>query len=202
MVAKQAEETRQKILEAAQKEIHQRGYNAVSVADIVRASDLTKGGFYHHFASKEDLAKVLVRDVLREGVRRRWLEPLTGKDDPITALKDHLQHMRETFDAEEMCKGCPLNNLALELATETEVIRLEIAQVFQEWVDGFAGFFKYGQEMGTVRKDIHVQSAALFLVSALEGIIGLYKTMKEESVLEQCAQGLFIYLESLRVEKE
>jgi len=49
------EETRAHILDAAEKSIARQGYTATSVEDICRAAGVTKGGFYHHFSSKQML---------------------------------------------------------------------------------------------------------------------------------------------------
>ena len=54
--AKTGSETRSKLLEAAMNVMRQKGYAATTVDDICRAAGLTKGSFFHHFASKEELA--------------------------------------------------------------------------------------------------------------------------------------------------
>ncbi len=46
---------REAILDAAQALFMQQGYEAVTVADVLAAAGISKGGFYHHFAAKEDL---------------------------------------------------------------------------------------------------------------------------------------------------
>ncbi len=49
-------ESKNKFLDAALNVIRARGYNATRVEDICEAAGLTKGSFFHHFSSKEDLA--------------------------------------------------------------------------------------------------------------------------------------------------
>jgi AcrR family transcriptional regulator len=57
----QAIETKQKLLDAADQLVKERGFDAVSVDDIVAACGLAKGTFYHHFTSKDDLLVYLTR---------------------------------------------------------------------------------------------------------------------------------------------
>lgn len=64
-----AEETRARILEAAAECFAQQGYEAASVADICERAGVSKGAFYHHFPSKQDLFMALLND---------WLEALDG----------------------------------------------------------------------------------------------------------------------------
>ncbi|MGP0094332.1 MAG: TetR/AcrR family transcriptional regulator [Xanthobacteraceae bacterium] len=52
----QAAENRERILDVAAKLFRERGFDGIGVADLMRSAGLTHGGFYGHFASKEDLA--------------------------------------------------------------------------------------------------------------------------------------------------
>jgi AcrR family transcriptional regulator len=69
------EATRQRILEAAQESFASQGYDATSVAEICRQAGVTKGGFYHHFPSKQALFLELLEgwlsslDTLLEAIR-------------------------------------------------------------------------------------------------------------------------------------
>src|SRR5829696_5646617 len=65
-----AERTRARILEAAAVAFAERGYDGVSMNDLVRDSGLTKGAFYFHFASKDDLALAAFRAKQVELVER------------------------------------------------------------------------------------------------------------------------------------
>jgi AcrR family transcriptional regulator len=62
--------TRTRILDAAGERFAQRGYDATSVADICRQAGVTKGAFYYHFASKQQVFLAL---------RDRWLSPLDAQ---------------------------------------------------------------------------------------------------------------------------
>jgi AcrR family transcriptional regulator len=78
----QAAANREKILEVAGTLFRERGYDGIGVADIMKRAGLTHGGFYGHFASKDDLAAEITARVLgREG----WLERLTGSANPSLA---------------------------------------------------------------------------------------------------------------------
>lgn len=55
MVTKQTDLTRDKLLQAAFNEIHLHGFQAASIANILRDTGLTKGALYHHFPTKQEL---------------------------------------------------------------------------------------------------------------------------------------------------
>jgi len=71
----QAAAHREKILEVAGALFRERGFDGIGVADIMKSAGLTHGGFYGHFASKDDLAaETTARVLAKEG----WLQRLTG----------------------------------------------------------------------------------------------------------------------------
>lgn len=86
-VQQRAEETRARILEAAAECFAQQGYEAASVADICERAGVSKGAFYHHFPSKQDLFMALLSDwleALDAGLRRAQAEAA----DVPSALRD------------------------------------------------------------------------------------------------------------------
>jgi len=73
---------REQVLDAAGTLFRERGYDGVGVADIMKRAGMTHGGFYGHFASKEDLAAEITARILG---REAWLERLTGTPTPSLA---------------------------------------------------------------------------------------------------------------------
>lgn len=63
-----ADARRVHILDAAQGLFLDRGWDAVTIADVLREAGISKGGFYHHFASKEDLLDGVVERFTRTGL--------------------------------------------------------------------------------------------------------------------------------------
>lgn len=59
---------REAILDAAQALFMQQGYEAVTVADVLAAAGISKGGFYHHFTAKEDLLTGVIMRMTEEGL--------------------------------------------------------------------------------------------------------------------------------------
>ena len=53
-------DTKERILDTAEALVLEKGFSATSLDDIISATGLTKGAFFHHFRSKSDLARKLV----------------------------------------------------------------------------------------------------------------------------------------------
>jgi AcrR family transcriptional regulator len=71
---KRSEETRAKIMSVALEMFARQGYDATSVADICREAGVSKGAFYHHFPTKQDIFLALLRG---------WLSDLDAQLDAL-----------------------------------------------------------------------------------------------------------------------
>src|SRR5438128_3315427 len=83
-----AAQNRERILDAATARFRERGFEGIGVADLMKEAGLTHGGFYGHFASKEDLiAEACTRAA--EGSKARWAKLAERKPDhPLAAIAE------------------------------------------------------------------------------------------------------------------
>src|ERR1700704_4938721 len=97
----QAAAHRQKILDVAGTLFRQHGFDGIGVADIMKRAGLTHGGFYGHFASKDDLAAEITSRVLgREG----WMQRLAGPAKP--SLGDVVRRYLSPRHRDDAGRGC------------------------------------------------------------------------------------------------
>ena len=196
---RQPDITRQKLLHAAFDEIYRNGFQAASLETILRRAGVTKGALYHHFADKAALGHAVIDDVVTGLLLDRWLGVLQRQPrDPITALQRMLEERSNALTRREVELGCPLNNLAQEMAPLDEQFRGRIEASFERWIAGFAGLLRRGQREGTVRRDLKPEAVAAFLVAAIEGSFGLAKSARSSSLLRSNLKVLATLLEGLR----
>jgi len=198
-MSKKPESTRRKILEAAFDEFYKNGFQGSSINRIVDQAGTTKGALFHHFEDKNDLGYAVVEEIVFPSVKERWLNPLADSIDPITALKKVMRQFAkvEAPDA-RLVHGCPLNNLAQEMAPLDEGFRRRLEKIYSAWREALEAALARGIKAGNVRKGISPGNAAALVVAALEGIIGTAKNAQSMKLLEQAGEGLFDYLDSLR----
>lgn len=109
---------RERILSAAGTLFREHGYDGISVADIMKRAGLTHGGFYGHFASKEELAaEITLRVLARDG----WLERLAGKPDP--ALADVVRGYLSIRHRDDPGHGCVFAALGSDAARQPKTVR-------------------------------------------------------------------------------
>lgn len=188
--------TRAGILRAAFQQIHRSGFQGTDLDTILRTAGVTKGALYHHFANKHALGYALVDEFLMDLTREKWLRPLAEAADPIDAL------VRIVEDAptrpRDVENGCPVNNLAQEMAPLDEGFRRRVTRVFDEWRGGVASALRAGQRRGLVRADVDADESAAFFVAAYEGFISLAKAAQDARVLLDGRRSLVRHLQSLR----
>ncbi len=96
MVSRDRESTRRKLLDAARDVIRRKGYAATTVDDVCQAAGVTKGGFFHHFASKEALALAAL-DAFSEMADQLFTSaPYASLEDPRDRLFGYLD-LREAL---------------------------------------------------------------------------------------------------------
>lgn len=190
--------TRQVILQAAYEEIHMRGFQAASLSKILANTNVTKGALYHYFPTKLALGYAVVDEILAEHIQQQWVQPLLNADDPISSFKNIIMQSGEEITEENIQCGCPLNNLAQEMAPIDEGFRSRVEAVYRSWRKGIESALLKGQEKGFVKNEINVTSVATMVVASLEGCMGLAKNAQSKKVLFQCGQSVIDYLESLR----
>ncbi len=193
MTRKQPEATRGRILAAAFAEIHENGFRAASVERVMRAAGVTKGALYHHFGSKDELGHAVVGELLADQVRL-FVRQLESAADPLFALEQWCL----SPPAMPLRLGCPLNNLAQELAAVDEPFRERIEGVFREWRAGIANALERARTLRLLRPDVLPGPTAAFVLAALEGSISLAKSAQDEELFRSNMRMLAAFLETLR----
>ena len=135
------EGTRALLVENAFREIHAHGYAGASLDRILANTGVTKGALYHHFKSKADLLHAVIDDAIQPMVVERWLGPLEESNDPIRTLAESTRTIMAEATPEEMCCGCPLNNLTQELAGVDEDFRKHLDRLADDWRAGIRAAF-------------------------------------------------------------
>lgn len=196
-----AEATREALLEAAFAEMYMNGFRAASLEAILTATGLTKGALYHHFGSKQGLGYAVVEERVKPLVRERYLDTFRAVADPIEGLKRMGARMQQELEKEGiLLMGCPVNNLVTEMSGVDDGFRRRLAEILEEWKTTIAEGLRRGQASGLVREDIDPAVVATFYVASYQGACGYAKNAHDITPFEACRNGLDAHLESLRPE--
>jgi AcrR family transcriptional regulator len=193
------DQTRDKIVDAAFQEIHRHGFQAASLSSILARTGLTKGALYHHFPTKTDLGFAVIEEEIRERLEALVFKPLRESRDPARTLREVIRHKAEQATAETVALGCPLNNLMQEMSPLDAEFKRRLTHILKTWQDAVADALARAQKQRRVRKDVDCRAAALFIVSAYEGCIGIAKNLQSVKEFRLCMTQLEDYVEGLLV---
>jgi TetR/AcrR family transcriptional regulator, transcriptional repressor for nem operon len=194
-----ADATRQRIIEAAFREFYRNGFQGGSINDIVAAAGCTKGALFHHFSSKQALGYAVVDEFIAPLLVKRWIAPLDGSTDQIADLKHAFRkHVKDDIEDGTWLQGCPLNNLAQEMSPLDEGFASRIDALYELWRKEFAAALAQGIKNGAVRKGVSPKSVAAMLVAGQMGIWGSGKSSRSKSVMVQANEAFCDYLDSLQ----
>ncbi|WP_431049309.1 TetR/AcrR family transcriptional regulator [Roseateles sp. L2-2] len=119
------EESRDRILDVASRTVRRAGFDGVGVADVMKQAGLTHGGFYAHFASRDDL---LCAAALRAGQDSRQLHH-SHADRLVAAGVPPFRALVETYlhesGIDNVDCGCPVAALVAELPRQSAAVRGE-----------------------------------------------------------------------------
>lgn len=160
-------ETKDRILGTAARLFHEQGFNGTGVSTILREADVNAGSLYHFFPSKE----ALLLGVLER--YRHLLHPIVmapveaATADPIHRVFVLLQQYRDWYAPVNFTMGCPIGNLALELADSLPGVRDLVRANF----DGWSGFVeKWLKEAGDrLPADCDREQLAHLVLTVMEG---------------------------------
>jgi TetR/AcrR family transcriptional regulator, transcriptional repressor for nem operon len=127
-----AAENHERIVEAAGALFRSKGFDGIGVADIMKAADLTHGGFYGHFASKEDLATQASRRAMAR-TAAHWAKVVAqAPDKPYTALLKGYLTARHRDDPG---RGCVFATLSADAARGGKTVRAAFAEGLAPLID-------------------------------------------------------------------
>jgi TetR/AcrR family transcriptional repressor of nem operon len=88
-------EARARLIEAARILVRRKGFAATSLDDLCAAAGVTKGAFFHHFASKEALGVALIDDWTETTGAMFAAHPYNSLPDPVDRLFGYLELRRQ-----------------------------------------------------------------------------------------------------------
>jgi len=179
-----AKSTRDHLLDVGVELMHRNGYNATGLSDILKAADVPKGSFYHHFSSKEDFAAAaLARYVAREGEHAASvLKDL--KIPPLKRLKRYFTDLTRTYGQAGKIPGCMMGRLSLEMAVESPQLRKLISDSFAGWQQKIAAVVQEAVEQKELPSDTEPEPLAGFLLNSWEGALLRSQAEKSDAPLE------------------
>jgi TetR/AcrR family transcriptional regulator, transcriptional repressor for nem operon len=189
--------SRKEILDAAFPLIFQRGFQGVSIDDIVNATSLTKGAFYHQFPTKLDLGYALLDEVIKPMILSRWIAPLAACENSLAGILKQLRTLIGDASPSELKLGCPLNNLVQEMSAVDAEFKRRLELALELWISGLEAELSRAKREGYLKKDVNARQVAHFLVMAHEGFYGILKGLDDPRAFDALYSSLKLFFKTI-----
>lgn len=180
----QVHETKRRLLEAGLAMLLERGYRGLGVQDLLDATAIPKGSFYHHFESKQDMALQAVDLYTRIGheLLDRCLAP-DGRP-ALARVRTFFEQLAELYGTQGYL-GCLLGGLGQELAGTSEVFRRKIETCMASLAARIARSLEEARRAGDLSADTDCRQAAEVLFNAWEGAALRSRLLRSPAPLNQ-----------------
>jgi len=181
--------TRSRIVEKADALFYEGGYEATSFADIASAVGISRGNFYHHFKTKDDILDAVITRRLEKtrAMLDRWQDEAATPRDRILSFVQILIANRTQI----MAFGCPVGTLCAELAKLDHAAQgraTEIFGLFRDWLI---------LQFRTLGEPERAEELALHVLAWSQGVAALATAFRDEAFVRQEVAGITSWLDGL-----
>lgn len=176
---------RARFLDVAAELFQNRGYCATGMQAIFEEAGVTSGAFYHHFEGKKDLALAVIEERVASEVEQVWIAPVRDAKTTLDGVTAVFKSIAAQLEARSAVRGCPLNNLTLELAFADPDFQSSLARVFAHWQSELEAKLKHDMNEQALPKSKPGPLAA-YIIAVYSGAMALCKVQQSPAPLLQC----------------
>ena len=167
-----AEAVRQRIIDAADSLFYQRGFDNTSFTDIAGEVNISRGNFYYHFKSKDEILNAVIEARVDniQTMLDEWQQNTPDPHDRIAHLIDIIAHNQDNIQQH----GCPMGSLCNELSKVNHAMHADASKMlllFRQWL------VKQFKELGHKKK---ADELSMHLLSSTQGIATMMSNFPDD----------------------
>jgi AcrR family transcriptional regulator len=196
-------ETKSRILETAFKLFLKKGFAGVSLNEVIKASDITTGGFYYHFNSKEALMVAVIQKYIFNYFNSTIEQIRHFEGTPKEKLKSAALSMIGEDQTIQLVESTTkidyrvLNLLLLEGVQKYDIISEHYTEFYYNLFEFNKDVIEEGISQGIIRKDVDLNELAMMTQTVLVGTIVMWvimPTIPLEKTIQTNVEQLWDYM--------
>lgn len=195
---KKSEITRQNILQKAFELIYVNGYQTTSVDEIIATTQVTKGAFYYHFKTKDEMGLAIINELMIPNFKNAFIKPFQNFVNPIDTIYDLMYNLLIENENLKVEYGCPASNFTQEMAPWNVEFTKALNTLSSQWENTMIEAIEKGKENGLVKAEVNAKEVAIFVLSGYWGVRNLGKLENSKSVYFVYLKGLKSYFDTLK----
>jgi TetR/AcrR family transcriptional regulator, transcriptional repressor for nem operon len=196
-MSSKGELTRQHIIDKSMQLLSVQGYFNTSIAGIIKATGLTKGGLYGHFRNKEEIWYAVYAECVRiwKGIVFQGVRDIS---DPLARLERVMENSLKNYLGGGVFEGgCFLFNSLVELAGQASAMSDHVLKGFRDFSALLRQWLEEAQQQGRLREGFSPDEIADFLVISMNGAAPLFVASRDPAVWQHTLAQLKSYLKYL-----
>ena len=183
------------IIHEAQKLFSLNGFLSTGMNDIIDAAGTSKGGFYNHFSSKEELFYVVLAES-QSIWREKVLDSIDGINSPTEKIIKILHNYRDRYlkDAENFPGGCIFITFSVEFDDTNPHLMREVNQGFDGFKRMLTRLLDEAIDLGEISASNNPETVAGMLFTGMLGSSVLYGVAKDNYTLDLSIDSLVEFI--------
>lgn len=181
--------TRQTIVQAADTLFYERGFEHTSFADIAEAVQISRGNFYYHFRTKDDILQAVIaaRMERTRAMLAQWEEELNQPAQRIARFVEILIRNQNKI----MRFGCPVGSLCMELT--------KLEHLAKPGADGILDLFRgwLVEQFSLMGRRRDADELALRLLAQTQGVALMAQTLNDATLIHREVDQMIRWIKSL-----
>ena len=176
-----------------------KGYVNTGINEIIESVGSSKGGFYNHFSSKEELfGEVLAK--AQKMWRDRVLHGLDELESPVEKVIRILENYRDRYlkDGENFPGGCIFITFSVELDDQQPLLMQDVNTGFVGLKNMLKRFLEEAKERGELKQNVNTNRLTEMIFSGMIGSSVLFGVEKSTVMLDRSINALIDYLNEVR----
>lgn len=195
---KKSEATRLNILQKAFELIYVNGYQTTSVDEIIATTQVTKGAFYYHFKTKDEMGLAIINELMIPSFKNTFIEPFQNVVNPLDAIYNLMYSLLIENENLKVEYGCPASNFTQEMAPWNIEFTKALNLLSQQWESTMIESIEKGKQNGILKAYVNAKEVAVFVLSGYWGVRNLGKLENSKGVYLIYLKGLKSYFETLK----
>ena len=190
---------KEKIIHESLRLFSLKGFTSTSIQNILAAANTSKGGFYNHFSSKEDLFYQVLEEA-RKIWRERNLAGLKQAGSSLEKVSLLLRNYKDLYlkDADNFPGGCVFIILSVELSDQIPHLSKEIEKGFIGLKNLYKRLLDEGKASGELNQNVDTDAVTEIIFNSMLGASVIYNANKSTTGLDKSVDSLIEYLEHLK----
>jgi TetR/AcrR family transcriptional repressor of nem operon len=191
-------QTKQKVIDKSLHLFSVKGYYNTSINDILEATNLTKGGLYGHFKSKEDIwyavddqAVAIWKDSVFKNIK--------DIKDPLKRIENALDNDLRNYIGKDVFEGgCFFLNMLVELSGQSAIMSNHVLKGMIGFSEIINQWLKEAHDKDMLKSGLDFNDIANFIVVALNGCAALYISVRDPEIWQLTLRQINCYIKELK----